>query len=265
MSVIRRNVTRTILNSTETTKQTDTPSSDALTLNIGTSDAFYIGFKAPFASRYFHLSSLNAVSNTLSVYYYNGTTWTAVTDLVDQTVGLTVSGFISWTNETDWKKSTQSPVAEELYWIKIVPGATLTSTTALQAVLNLFCDEPLLRAYYPELVTDTRYLPDSRTDFLEQYVAAKDLVVTRLKQDKLITDESQIIDINEVAISAVHATAWVILNPLARTTEERERVGAIWDQFNKELNEVPIDIDTDNSGTIDEEEKEIGQVFKARG
>lgn len=265
MSVIRRNVTRTILNSTETTKQTDSIASDALTINIGTSDALYIGFKAPFASRYFHLSTLNAVSNTLSVYYWNGTEYAAVSDLIDQTAGFTVSGFISWVNETDWEKSTQSPVEEELYWIKIVPGATLTTGTALQCVVNIFSDANILRAYYPELITDTRYLPDSRTDFIEQYVAAKDLVVTRLKQDKLITDESQIIDINEVAIASVHATAWIILNPLALTPEERERVGAIWDKFNQELNEVPIDIDADNSGTIDEEEKEIGQVFKARG
>jgi hypothetical protein len=186
MSSVHRNVTRTILNSTETTFKTSTPSADSLAIALTTSDALYVGYKLPFGSRYFHFGVLNVASVTVSVKYWDGSAWSAVEDLVDQTLGFTRSGFIAWQNQTDWAKQALSPLTDvELYWLKITVSGTLTGTATLQTVANIFADDQLLRAYYPELVSDTRYLPDSRNDFLEQYVAAKDLVVLRFEAGRL--------------------------------------------------------------------------------
>lgn len=269
MSAINRNVTRTIKNTTESTYQTQSPSASTLAFNLTTSDAFYIGFKKPFTTRYFQLGTANVSQVTLSIKYWNGTAYTAVEDVIDQTLGLTQSGFISWENLTDWEKVAQTGVAdEELYWIKLTVGSSLDAGCTLQSVLNLFCDATMLREYYPELVSDTSYLPPGRSDFMEQFVAGKNRVVQRLKKDKVIEDESQIVDINEVAIAAVHASAYAILIGLATLAGDevsQNRAQMALDSMNQELDSQPLDLDVDDSGIIEDDEKQVGSVVLTRG
>lgn len=265
MSVINRNITRTILDSTETTASTSTPTTSELAFNIGASSAFYVGYKLPFSTRYFHFSTLNTADVTLTIQYYNGTTWAAPDDIIDGTSAFTANGFISWVNDGSWQASAISPISDKnLYWMKFTVDGDLDAGTKLQAVLNLFCDNNLVKAYYPELISDTRYLPGSNTDFLEQYHAAKDLVVLRLKQDHLIKDEAAIIDINEVAVAAVHAFAWILLNPIAMSEGDRERADKAYKDFNNELNKVKLDLDLDETGIIETNEEDQGHIFIKR-
>lgn len=267
--MIYRKKIRTIKNSTETTRETTSISATTLAFNLSTTDYFYVGFHERFATRYFNLGTVNTVPSTVVLEYWNGSEWTAVEDLVDQTVGFTQSGFISWLNQSDWAKTTVEPIDDEdvdvdLYWIRISVTVNLHASTTLQSVNNLFCDAVLLRTYYPELVSDTRYLPPSRTDFIEQFEAAKDLVVLRLKQKRGIKDESQILDINEVAVAATHAAAFIILNPIAKSDEEKAKRDEARDLFENELTEAMNSFDADNSGTITEDEKEVETTFIAR-
>lgn len=265
MSLLRRNVTRTIKNSTESTRETDSPSATTLAFALTTSDKFYVGSKNPFACRYFHLSTVSSGSASITVKYWNGTSFVAVEDLVDQTLGFTVSGFISWVNPGGWVKKSQTPVTDqELYWIEITVSSTLTGAV-LQAVLNLFSDDTLVRSLYPELISDSRYLPPNRTDFLEQHIAAKDLVVRRLKADGVITDECQLVDPNEVSIAACHAFAYILLHPIARDQEDRQRAVDALDTMGKELSKVKLDIDQNKDGIIETTEEETGNRFLKRG
>lgn len=264
MPATYRNQTRTIKNSTESTLSTGSPTATTLAFNLQTTDAFYVGSKQPFTSRYFKLGTVNAVAGTLTVKYWDGSAYTAVTDVIDQTNNFFNDGWISWTNGTNWVAKAQTGCAEELYWIQITVSANMTAGATLQWCGNLFNDSELLRAYYPELITDTRYLPDSRTDFLEQYIAARDLVTRRLKQEHIIQDESQILDIDQVAVAATHATAWIILNPISSQNAEDERAAKAQDEMNKELARVKLSFDYDNSGAIDEVEENTGDVFFVR-
>lgn len=267
MSLIRRNTTRTAKNSTETTRETDTPSATTLAFALTASDKFYLAFRKPFACRYFALGTVSDTQRTPVVKYWNGTAFVVVEDLIDQTLGFTQSGFISWVNPGGWKARQAAPFADqELYWIELSVAADLGAATTLQAVLNLFCDEELLRAYYPELVSDSaRWYPPGRSNFLEQLVAAKDQIVTRLKQSRVINDESQVIDPNEVAIAAVHATAYIIMAPVVRDDEDRQKVRDIYAELTRELGKLPIAVDNDNSGAIsDAEKKEAEVTFRMR-
>src|SRR5688572_3940666 len=201
--MIRRNVTRTIKGSTETTFQTGTPATDTIAFALTTADKFYVGFKRPFGCRYFKMGVANTNAATLTVKFWDGSAWTAVEDLADQTSGFTTSGFISWRNPGDWEAKALTPISDvELYWLEFTVSANLSATATLQAVLNLFCDDFTMRAYYPSIAGGTRYLPTGRTDFLEQYLAAKDMVVTRLRELRAITDEHQVLDPTSVAIAA---------------------------------------------------------------
>lgn len=255
--MINRSVTRTIYDTTETTEKTKTTDSLPLSIALTTSQYLYLGYKAPFATRYLYFSTLNTNACTLTVEYYNGTTWSVVQDLVDQTSGGTRSGFISWTNPGNWDAHEQTPVVSSTsqidldhYWVRIGTSANWSASTSLQAVLNIFCDDNSLRALYPELTTDTRYLPPGRSDYIEQYLAAKDLVCLRLKQKGVILDESQVIDINEVGIAATHATAFILLNPLATSDETREVARECYKCMDNQLSAVKFVVDQDADGVV---------------
>lgn len=251
--LINRNVIRTIKNSTETTASTSTVNADTITFNLTTTDKFYVGFQDRFTTRYFQVGTVNAVVSAVTVKYWNGTAYAAVSDTIDQTSSggacFAQSGFISWSNEGDWQKVAQAGVPDvELYWVEITVSVNLTAGTTLGSVLNLFCDDSLVRAYYPELISDTRYLPTSRTHFLDQYVAAKDYVVLRLTQMKAIKKESQIIDINEIAVAAVHAFAWILLRPIAIDQTQKDRAAEAEKQMTHELNQARLSFDLDDDG-----------------
>lgn len=264
MSIVNKNITRTLLNSVEKTLQTASASADALALVMTTSDKLYLGFREKFQTRYFLFATANTNAATLTVKYWDGSAYAEVADVVDQTIGFTRSGFLSWDNIDGWQKNVQLGITTELYWIEITVSANLSGGTSLQCIENIFCDETLLRSYYPELVSNTSYLPSGRTSWMEQFIAAKDLVVLRLKQDDIIDDESQVLDVNEVCVAAVHATAWIIINPIARDEGDKERAKQMFNDFNRELNASKKSFDFDNSGKVDEAEKNMGTVFISR-
>lgn len=256
--MLNRRVTRVFKNSTDATAAMGTLNSDTLAAALTTSDYLYVGYHGKFASRYFVVGTANTNTASLVAEYWNGSAWVAVDDLQDGTATggktLAQSGFVSWENDGLWQESEVE--GRELYWIRFSVSANLSAGTTLQAIVNLFSDDLLLRQYYPELVTDTRYLPSSRTNFLEQHEAAKNLCVLRLKQRKVIDDESQIIDINSVAVAAVHATAWLILNPIATADATKELAGRAFDQFSAEIGALSLDTDQDKDGVISEGERE---------
>lgn len=265
MSLVNRNITRTILNAAETTEKTASITSSPLAFVIGAADAFYLGYQRPFTTRFLHLETVNSNAITLSVDTWDGTAWQPVEDLVDQTLGLTKSGFLSWKNRGDWQKKAQTPVtATELYWARMKVSGATSAGTSLQSLLNLFSDDDLLRAYYPEIVSDSRYLPPSRTDFLEQHQAAKDLVVLRLIQMNAIEEENQIIDANEVCIAAVHACAYMILNPIAVDDTSIKKRDKAFDDMNYELKATKDHFDRDDDGVTQIDEERVASIFVAR-
>jgi len=270
MPPIGRNITRTILDLSgtpvETTEQTRTPADKTLAFPLTTASKFFIGMKEKFSTRHFNLGTLNTNPAKVTVKYFDGTSFQPVEDVIDETSGFTQNGFLSWINITDWKKTTLAPIDDrELFYVEITVDANLSAGTVLQSVLNIYCDDSCLRSYYPDLITDTRFLPPGRNDFLEQYIAAKDRVILRLKRDQLITDESQIIDINEVSVAATHFAAWIIWNPIARDEGDIEARDEARKNADYELSKVKIDLDWDESGTIDEAEEDQGNIVLLRG
>ena len=256
--MINRRVLRVLKNSTEITGFLTTPNGANYDLALADTDALYLGYHGPFACRYFQVGVGHNVISALSVEYWNGSAWAAVDDLVDQTsVGgdtLSQSGFISWVNKSDWVKSTQTGLDADvsLYWVRIKVSVSLGNSFRLKSILNIYSDDTLLSAYFPELVSDANYLPSGKTNFLDQHVAAKDLVVLRLKQRKMIDDESQIIDPNDVAIASVYAAAKLILQPIATSEDSKTLLVMAAGGFDAEIGKVSFSVDQDGDGIVSE-------------
>ncbi len=254
--MINREVTRTILNAAETTADTRTLSGSTLAFEIGAADKFYIGFPGRFASRYFKIGTANSNSVTFTMKTFNGTDFQPVKDFVDQTDTLGKSGWMHWENRDDWVLSKQAPINDkELYWAEFTVSGDLSAGTTLETVLNLFSDDTDLSVYYPTLVSDSRFLPDGQSDFLKQHEAAKNLVVLRLKQRKLIIFEHQIIDSNTVNVATVHACAKYIFGGLDGSEEILALKQEAEDDFDTEISSTRLNVDQNEDGKVDEAEK----------
>lgn len=269
MSAINRDITRAAIDQgslIDVTQQVKTPNTEALSFALTTTDKFYIVLDSPFTTRHFQLAIASNAISTVSVKTWDGTAFTAVEDLIDQTNGFTKSGFISWINNSDWKVRKAAPFADlDMYWAEITVSSDLSAGTTLQSVLNIFCDDDSFEPYYPDIFNDPQYLPVGKTNFISQYILAKDMVVNRLRKDGLIKKESQIIDINEVAAAAVHATAYIILSPIAQEEGDVQRAKDSESKFVAELNRIPLSLDHDETGVIEEDEKNLSVQFFVRG
>ena len=82
-------------------------------------DAFYFGLYNKFTSIYLVIDSGDEGSDiTVTWEYWNGTTWTALPSVVDNTNGFTSAGelWIYWDRPADWQQSTVNGVTA--YWIR---------------------------------------------------------------------------------------------------------------------------------------------------
>lgn len=251
--MLARRVTRCIFSGAEITQSTQDPTGNSTAFVMTTADFLYVGFPGKFAARHFSFGTANTNSSTLTVEYWDGDSWEPIKDLVDETQGFTQDGFVSWVNEDNWATTTVTPIDDvELFYVRFSVSADLSAGTTLNSVLNLYSSDKLLRRYYPELVSDARYLPPGRTNFLEQHLAAKDRVVLRLKQRRVIEDEAQIVDINEVAVAAMYATVLTILTFVDQDDEVLARTSAF---FEREIDDLTKSIDANKDGIVSDSER----------
>jgi hypothetical protein len=259
--MINRRVTRVLLNANEVTEFLITANGTNYVFPLATTDTLYVGFHGKFSARYFQVGVANTVVADLTVEYWDGTTWQFVDDFIDQTsVGgkpFAQSGYLSWANKTDWTASNQAGTDADLmlYWVRIKTTVNLDILTALKSILNIYSDDNLLRAYFPELISDANYLPAGKTNFLDQHIGAKDLVVLRLKQRKIINDEFQIIESNDVAIAAVYAAAMLILQPIATSPDTKAILDTAKQGFDDEIGRVSFQVDANEDGVVSDYER----------
>ncbi len=89
--MLYRNQIRAVFSSAEVTSKLLSITSDSLAFALTTSQSLLVGLHERFASRYFVMGVVNTVSTSvLTVEYWNGTDWTAVSDLTDDTAGMTL-------------------------------------------------------------------------------------------------------------------------------------------------------------------------------
>lgn len=140
----------------------------------------YVGNYKPINALYAHLEKVNTNSGTLSVEYYNGSTFTAVSGLVERTEAFTESGFIEWDrNQTDEAKTTVNSL--EKYWYRI---STDTTTTSLifRALNLLFSSDVNIKEEAPYLLSSD-YWPSEETSFVNYHQAARNEIIQRLRNE----------------------------------------------------------------------------------
>ena len=98
-------------------------------------DSFYIGHATTFAGIKLDLVIAAGGSPTITPQYWNGSIWTSLTGVVDNTSNLTTTGEnkITWTVPGNWAKSTEDGL--NLFWMRLLFDAgTMTTNPEVRKI-----------------------------------------------------------------------------------------------------------------------------------
>lgn len=101
---------------------------------VANGDWIVVGGPVPFMGAAMDMSTnVNANAATLTAEYWNGSAWTALTNVTDGTAsgGATfgADGQITWTMPADWASSTINAIAA--YWVRLSVSAALDASTEI--------------------------------------------------------------------------------------------------------------------------------------
>jgi hypothetical protein len=234
--------------------------SGSKTFNYTTAqDALYIASREPFNHIYFKLSSINAVSATMTVSYWSGE-WTNAVEVIDETAGFTQSGFVTFTPDKDvaWERENSEDMDDidsvtiyDRYWIKITFNQTLTNTTAIAWVGSLFSNDDDLDAEYPDLNRPNvkTSFKVGKTDWQEQHVKAADMIIKDLQDKGIITESGQILEREDFKNASVQKVAEIIFQSLGDDYIDQQISAK--KEYNERLSKRIYRIDT-NKNAIEE-------------
>lgn len=249
-----------------------------------TEDYLYFGRFKPFNAVYVELTTANTNANDLTIEFSEESTFTAVSNLVDETKGLTRSGFIRWDRALDMKAQTVN--SESKFWIRIRPGADFSAGTEIKGMNIVFSDDQDLKAEYPEILS---LISSNETTYILRHQAARDDIIQNLRnrghlkrlsatpqsQDDLITESRReniepwdLLDSEEINRWSVFKTLHKIFSNLQSGEDDfYQQKAAEFKRKAKEAGDLYyISIDTNDDGFAGAGEKlqEIGSVFIAR-
>ena len=190
-------------------------------------DYIFIGSFLPFNHKHFDVSTVNDQASTISVDIWDGNTWIAAVDVIDQTsvsgVTLARDGIIRWSTDVDdssWNREEESEDVTGLtgtkifnmYWVRLSFSASLNANTAIDYVGHKFSKDSQLYDVYPEfndsVVLDS--FETGKTDWEEQHYLAADMIIRDLKKSNRLVTPDQIMDFELFREPAIHAAAMQI-------------------------------------------------------
>jgi len=192
---------------------------------IGATTYLYISSRQPFNSAYIKFSTASAASANINVSYWDGDTWRASVETIDETAGFTQSGNVTWSTNRDYSWSKEhtnyngetitglsSVVVYSQYWVRIGFDGSLDAGTTLSWIGNLFCEDDDIEAEFPDfgLSSTKTSFEAGKTDWEEQRVIASRELVKDLIDKKIINDGGQILNRRDYREACVQKTAEII-------------------------------------------------------
>ena len=230
---------------------------------ITAEDSIYIGFEKPINVFYVELSTANTNSTTLTLKYYNGTAFTGVDGLFDDSEALTRSGFVRWDrNQTDEAATTIN--STELFWYKI-DLAVDSSAIVIQGLNLVFSDDQDLKR---ELFEQDKFRPLGESSHILSHVAARDEIIQELRTDGRYKEDLNtgrlkditvfdLLDISQVKLASTYLTLAKIMIAASDSVDDlyMQKHSLYRSVYNKAMKTMYINIDSDNDGISDTEEE----------
>lgn len=240
---------------------------------VAAEDSLYVGFYKPINCFYVDLATSNDNNTSLTLEYFNGS-FSAPDGLIDDTDGLSRSGFISWdrnqkdaSGNFDEIKTTINSI--EKFWYKLDLGGD-SSAMVINAINVIFStDEDLKR----EVFEISSYYPSGETSHILTQVACRDEIIQTLNlQGKAKEDNKSgwkedisafdLLDISEVRLASTYlALAKIMLSVSDQVDDLFMQKSEIYrSKYNDIINKMTIRIDSDDDGLYDRPERD--NVFR---
>jgi hypothetical protein len=236
-------------------------------------DALYIGSWLPFNHLYFKLTAVNIVASTVNISVWDNNQWKAVADIMDETLksgaSLGQSGFITWTPDknSQWGRddTVNTSGVETItglggvkiydrYWIKVTFSTSLTATTSIKWIGNLFSNDNDLKSEYPDLLRTSVLtgFETGKTTWEEQHVVAAKIIIQDLTNQNTIVNPGQIMEKHQLTLASVQKVAELIYSSFG-DDGDKDRVNAS-KEYNRRLSKAVYTIDRNINGIADREE-----------
>ena len=235
---------------------------------VAAEDSIYVGFYKPINVFYAEFTTPNTNAATLAVKYWNGSAFTAVDGLHDDTDGFTRSAFVKW----DRNQENASEVQDEatttinstvLYWYKI--DLSVDSSAMVIAGLNIvFSDDQDLKR---EVYEVSKFLPVGVTTHILSHVSARDEIIQNLNiigKIKKDTDTGwlenitafDLLDISEVKLASTYLTLSKIMFASSDEIDDiySVKAGKYEDLAKNIINNIRLKTDYDDDGKDDQSE-----------
>jgi hypothetical protein len=249
---------------------------DNIELSFGAADKLYVGLYKPFNSVYIELDA-SVPATSLSFKYSAGSSVFSPLEVMDDTKGLSRSGFMSWNRDIEeWKEDTIN--GQKLFWVEITfNGAYTANFKGLNIVFSSDYEMELKNPFVMD------YLPKNDTTFIRYHVAARNEIVQLLRnggyikmptgsdnlffnslQDRQDITKWDLLDIGQIKEAATFKALAAVFFNESRNIEDKEY--ALYRQyqgsFGQSFKLFYLSLDTDDDGKTDDIEKLASNEIK---
>lgn len=149
---------------------------DPMVMHMHPNHYLYFGRVKPFNALYVEMAHNSNVNTTMTLQYYNGSSWVSVVDLVDETLCFQRSGFIQFDKPDNWELQVVNGFAQ--YYVRISVAAEISNNTSFQGMNIVFSDDYDLEAVYPGI---TNYKASTETSFILRHENSRNLIVQEIR------------------------------------------------------------------------------------
>lgn len=245
---------------------------------VASEDYIYIGSDLPFNSRYIDITTANDQASSVSVAIWWGNEWVNAVDVIDRTAssGITlVSSNVlqftpnklkGWDRESDSEDVTglTGSYIYDFYWVRLAFSDDLKLTTAINYIGWKFSKDSDLYRFYPDFNNATlkTSFAAGKTDWDDQSFAAAEYIISDLKDMNIIFSPNQILDWESFQIPSIHKTAEIICQGLGSPYNANKLEAR--NAYKESIKSKIKNIDKNRDALIDDEERQIKQIFMTR-
>lgn len=266
---------RVVYESTEISKDVNDFRAGTASFSYTAGQYLYVGSILPFNNLYFEMGTLNAVTTLPSVDIWWARAWTPAVDIIDETVGLTLTGRLQWRPEMQkgWDMEQYSsdvtglPTTSRMYnlfWARFSWGTTMTVGTTLKYIGQKFATDSILYSFYPDLNNTTirTSFASGKTTWDEQHYMAAEQIVSDLKKRNIVKARSQILDASLLTEAACHKVAVIVYTAMGEPYFDQLKLAKA--DYAAALNLRYFNVDLNQNGELESMERHQSTAFGTR-
>lgn len=237
-----------------------------LDLSLATTEYIYIGQYFAFNNFFIHLDTANATASSLTLEYWDGSSWREMVDVLDGTktgnVTLAKSGVIqfapnklyNWNRITDTSESyapteMQSLQIYNLIWLRFKPTVDIDASTDAISISYAFTSSQQLNLHDIEINNYYDRFAIGKTDWNKEIITSSRYLVSDLKRKNIVQDHAQLLMFDDVSLACEWKTLEHIYNNMGKAyVEKRDHARSMYD---KAIEIRQRTIDNNNSAKVD--------------